>query len=396
MDYQFSSRISGVTPSAIREIFKFTADPSVISLAAGNPSAEAFPIKEFQELSAEIFSQNPVCALQYSISEGYPPLRQKLIKRLHEKNNIGRENDDLIVVSGAQQGIELSCKCLCNEGDTIICEAPSFIGSLNAFRSYGINLSGIPMEEDGMSIELLEIALKEGKNVKAIYVIPTFQNPSGITTSLKKRKAIYALAKKYSVMIIEDNPYSDLRFAGEDIPTIKSFDEDGLVIYCGSFSKVLSAGMRVGYVSAPAPIISKLTVAKQVSDVHTNIFFQMLADLFIERYGLDDHIKNIKEVYRRKCTLMLDCIAKEFDPSVEYTKPQGGLFIWCTLPDGIDMMEFCRKAVQNKVAVVPGNAFLTNESDPCQSFRLNFSAPSDEQIIKGIEILGKLTKECRV
>ena len=393
MDYQFSSRISGVTPSAIREIFKFTADPSVISLAAGNPSAEAFPIKEFQELSAEIFSQNPVGALQYSISEGYPPLRQKLMKRLSEKNNIGREADDLIIVSGAQQGIELSAKCLCNEGDTIICEAPSFIGSLNAFRSYGINLSGIPMEEDGMNTQLLEKALKEGKNVKAIYVIPTFQNPSGITTSLEKRKAIYALAKKYSVMIIEDNPYSDLRFAGEDIPTIKSFDEDGLVIYCGSFSKVLSAGMRVGYVSAPSPVISKLTVAKQVSDVHTNIFFQMLADLFILRYGLDEHIKNIKDVYRRKCTLMLDCIAKEFNPSVEYTKPQGGLFIWCTLPDGIDMMEFCRKAVQNKVAVVPGNAFLTNESDPCQSFRLNFSAPSDEQIVKGIEILGKLTKE---
>jgi 2-aminoadipate transaminase len=393
MDYQFSSRISGVTPSAIREIFKFTADPSVISFAAGNPSAEAFPIKEIQELSAEIFSQNPVGALQYSISEGYPALRQKLIKRLREKNNIGRETDDLIIVSGAQQGIELSCKCLCNEGDTIICEAPSFIGSLNAFRSYGIKLCGIPMEEDGMNIELLEKALKEGTNIKAIYVIPTFQNPSGITTSFEKRKAIYALAKKYSVMIIEDNPYSDLRFAGEDIPTIKSFDEDGLVIYCGSFSKVLSAGMRVGYVSAPAPVISKLTVAKQVSDVHTNIFSQMLADLFIERYGLDSHIKRIKEVYRRKCTLMLDSIAKNFHPSVKYTKPQGGLFIWCTLPDGIDMMDFCRKAVQKKVAVVPGNAFLTNESDPCSSFRLNFSAPSDEQIVKGIEILGELTKE---
>lgn len=393
MEYNFSESIKGLKPSIIREIFKFTADPEVIAFSAGNPAPEAFPAQEIAKISAEVLEQTPVKALQYSITEGYFPLREALKERLKEKFNIGRGFDELIMASGAQQGIYLTTKVLCNEGDTVICESPSFIGSLNAFRSFGLKLCGIGMEEDGMSIEALERALKVEKNARIIYTIPNFQNPSGITMSFEKRRALLELAKKYNVIILEDNPYGDLRFEGEDVASIKSMDEEGHVVYCGTFSKVLSPGMRVGYVIAPAPIVSKIVVAKQVSDVHTNILAQIVAKRFMTEYDFDGHIEKISKMYGERCNFMAKQIDRFLAPSVSYVKPQGGLFIWCNLPQGVDMLDFCRRAVQNKVAVVPGSAFMMSESEPCSSFRLNFSTPSFEQIEKGVEILGKVLRE---
>ncbi|MDF2566798.1 MAG: Transcriptional regulator containing a DNA-binding domain and an aminotransferase domain [Oscillospiraceae bacterium] len=393
MELKFADRIGSLQASAIREILKSTADPNVISFAAGNPAPEAFPVKEITEISNRILTQNPISALQYSISEGYTPLRDTLKSYLKQTQHIGSETDDLIIVSGAQQGIELSCKVLCNEGDTIICENPSFVGSLNAFKSYNANLVGIDMDAEGIEPEKLEAALKSNPNTKFIYLIPNFQNPSGKTMSFERRKAVYALAKKYSVLIIEDNPYGDLRFSGEDIPTIKSLDIEGLVIYCGSFSKILSPGMRVGHVTAHKDIIQKIVVVKQVSDVHTNIWSQIICNEFMTKYDLSQHIASLKQIYKHKCNLMLDGIREHFSPKIEHTTPEGGLFLWCTLPEGSGMMEFCRKAVSIQVAVVPGTAFLPSEEYRTTSFRLNFSTPTDEQIIKGIELLGKLTKE---
>jgi len=288
--------------------------------------------------------------------------------------------------------MELACKSLVNEGDTVICEAPSFIGSINAFKSYNAHLVGIELEEDGMDLNRLEAALKANPNTKMIYVIPNFQNPSGKTTSLEKRKAIYALAKQYGVMIVEDNPYGDLRFAGENIPTIKSMDEDGIVIYAGSFSKVLAPGIRVGFCVAPAPVIGKMTVCKQVSDVHTAIFPQMLCDQFLERVDFVKHLERLAGIYRHKCNLMLDELDKNLNPAITFTRPQGGLFIWATLPEGGNMMDFCRRSAANKVAVVPGSAFLVSDDTPTRSFRLNFSTPTDEQIVKGCAVLGELSR----
>ena len=216
----------------------------------------------------------PIEALQYSITEGYTPLRNTLKKYMSEKYDSVKDFDELIITTGAQQVMELTTKSLCNEGDTILCEAPSFIGSLNAFRSYGVNLRGIPVDNDGINLEALETALKEEKKAKFLYVIPNFQNPSGVTMSLEKRKAVYALAKQYGVMILEDNPYGEVRFAGEPLPNIKSMDEEGIVIYAGSFSKVVSSGMRVGYAIAPTQVMQKIIVCKQVSDVHTTIWAQ--------------------------------------------------------------------------------------------------------------------------
>jgi len=393
MNYTFSDKISPLKPSAIREILKYASNPDIIPFAAGNPASESFPIAEMAKISAEIYEKEPITALQYGVTEGYAPLIETIKKRNRERFNIGRDFDATMILSGANQCMELSTKILCNEGDVIICESPSFIGSLNAFRSYNTKLVGIPMDDDGMNMEALEDALKNNKNVRFVYTIPTFQNPSGKTMPLEKRKKMYELCKKYGVLILEDNPYGELRFAGEDIPTIKSLDEDGIVIYAGSFSKTLASGIRLGFAVAPQPIIAKMTVAKQVSDVHTNMFFQMLANKFLTEYDFDAQIKKIQDIYRRKCGLMMDGAKKHFPENVKVITPEGGLFVWCELPEGTDIFALANKTLEKKLAIVPGSAFCVNADDKCYAIRLNYSTPSDEQIVKGMEILGDVLKE---
>lgn len=392
MEYRFSDKLAGLRPSAIREIFKSLSDPEIISFAAGNPAAESFPIEEIRALSADILEKTPVAALQYSRTEGYPPLCRTVAERQRKKFGIGSDGDETIIVSGGNQGIELAAKVLCNEGDAAVCEEPSFIGALNAFRSNGARPVGVPLGEDGIDPNALDRVLAEEPRAKFIYLIPTFQNPSGITTSLEKRKKIYEVARRHDTLILEDNPYGELRFAGEDVPTIKSMDTDGRVIYCSSFSKILSAGMRVGYVTAPAPIISKMVVAKQVEDVHTNIFFQMLCYRYMTEYDLDGHIRDIRAIYRRKCGLMLECLERELPATIGFTRPEGGLFVWCTLPQDCDMDVFVKRALEKRVAVVPGTAFLCDPDGKSQSFRINYSTPSDEEIREGCRRLGETAR----
>ena len=393
MEYTFSDRVSKLQPSAIREILKVTQDPTVISFAAGNPAPEAFPVEMVREIVADVLRDEPIAALQYSITEGYLPLRKRLVELLGRRYGIKCVLDELIVTSGAQQVAELACKSLVNEGETVLCESPSFIGVINAFKSYNVNLVGVPLEEDGVDLDALEKAMRENEKVRLFYVIPNFQNPMGTTTSLEKRRGIYELAKRYGVMILEDNPYGDLRFAGEDIPSIKSMDDEGLVIYSGSFSKVLAPGIRVGYTAAPVPVIQKMTVCKQVSDVHTTILSQIICDEFLKRVDFDAHLARLAEIYRRKCGLMLSEIDKKVDPRFVCTRPEGGLFLWMTLPEGVDMMGFCRRCAAEKVAVVPGSAFTVSEDVPVRAVRLNFSTPTDEQIVRGVEILGRISHE---
>ena len=394
MEYKISDKMASMKPSAIREILKATTGSSVIPFAAGNPSAEAFPIKEIENIVHIIFSNRAVAALQYSVSEGDPHLRDAVRTFAQSREpGLTTEDDRVLIVSGAQQGIDLAAKCLLNEGDTVLVEDPTFIGALNTLRSYNANLKSIPMEEDGVNLESLENLLKTEKNVRMLYLIPNFQNPSGLTLSAEKRRAVYELARRYQVVILEDNPYGDLRYEGEHIPAIKTLDTEGLVVYLGSFSKIISPGLRVGYVIANAALMDRLVVAKQCTDVHTSILSQMICDRFVNDYDIDGHIANIRKIYAHKCGLMLSQMDEHFHPSVQYTRPEGGLFIWCTLPEGANMMEFCRKAVERKVAVVPGNAFNARETDPSNSFRLNFSTPTDQQMIDGIRILGELTHQ---
>ena len=400
MNYEFSDKLASLKPSAIREIFKSLTDPTIISFAAGNPAPESFPVEELAKLSADIFANTSTTALQYGMTDGYIPLRNAIAERQKKVFGIGRSvdagdkfNDTTIVVSGGQQGIELTCKAFCNEGDTVICENPTFIGALNAFRSNGANTVGVELHDDGIDPDELEAAIKANPRTKLIYLIPTFQNPAGLTTSYEKRVRIYEIAKKYNIPIIEDNPYGELRFAGKDIPTVKSMDTEGLVIYCSTFSKILSAGMRVGFVVAPEEIATKLVIAKQVEDVHTNMFFQMLCYRYMTECDIDAHIEKIRAIYRHKCGLMIDSLEKYLPKEIKFTRPEGGLFLWCTLPDGVDMNAFVKKAIEYKVAVVPGTTFNCDTAAPSRCFRLNYSTPSDEQIVEGCKRLGEVAKD---
>lgn len=389
MNYLFSDKVKDMQPSAIREIFKSLSDPNMISFAAGNPAAASFPVEKIRAISEQILLTDPTGALQYSVTEGYGPLREQLKARLRDKFSIGTSDDELIVTTGGQQGIDLAAKVLCNEGDTVICENPSFIGALNAFRSYNAKLVGVDVEQDGINVEKLEQALKDNPNTKLIYLIPTFQNPSGITMSLERRRAVLALAERYGAVILEDNPYGELRFDGEDVPTIKSLDKTGTVLYCSSFSKILSAGMHVGFICGNKALIQKIVVVKQVNDVHTNIFFQMLASRFMEVYGLDEHIASIRALYRQKSALMVEALEEQLGGILEIVRPQGGLFIWGTLPDKYDSAVFAKKAIGNMVAVVEGKTFMPDQSAVSHSFRMNYSTPTDEQIIEGVRRLRK-------
>lgn len=394
MEYSFSDRVQALKPSAIREIFKYAADPEVVSLSAGNPSPEAFPIEEIKEISSRLLEEDPIGVLQYSVTEGYPQLRETLKEYMKSHHNVGKDFDDILITTGAQQIMDLATKSLVNEGDVVITEAPSFIGSLNTFRSYNAKLVGVKIDDDGMNMEELEKALQTHKNARFIYTIPNFQNPSGITMSLEKRKKMYELAKKYNVLILEDNPYGDLRYSGEYIPCIKSFDDEGIVLYAGSMSKVISPGIRVAYVIAPKPIFQKMVVCKQGNDVHTNIWSQMVCNELMTKYDFDAHLEKLRNLYRKKAQFMMDLMDKYLVPmGITYAKITGGLFTMCTLPDYVDMQEFCKDAIKNKVCVVPGNAFLTDESEECHTFRVNFSTPTDEQLEKGIKLLAKTAEK---
>lgn len=393
MDYRFSDRMSGMRGSAIREIFKFAADPEVISLAGGNPAPELFPNEELADIAAELLRNQPVLSLQYGVTEGYTPLREAVKARLKRVEHIDNADDEVIIVSGGQQGIELSAKVLVNEGDTVIVEEPSFIGALNAFRSYNAHLAGVKMDEDGMNIASLEKTVAENKNAKLIYTIPTFQNPMGTTMSFEKRKAVYEIARKNNLIIIEDNPYGDLTFDGTKTPTIKSMDVDGRVIYCGSFSKILAPGLRIGFVCANKAIVQKIVVGKQISDVHTAMLPQLLAYEYMTRFDLDAAIVKMRANYAHKCRTMLDAIARDFPADVTCTRPNGGLFIWCDLGHGVDTQALAATCAANKVVYVPGSTFMVDMDKPSSALRLNYSTMSDERIGEGIRRLGAIFSE---
>lgn len=386
-----SERVKPLKASAIREMFKLMADPEIISLAGGSPAPELFPGEELSKIAGKILMTNPTAALQYGTTDGYAPFK-KLVEERVKKINSMHDDDTIIITTGAQQGIDLAAKALVNDGEDVIVEAPSFVGTLNSLRSYESKLIGVPLEDDGMNIEKLEEALKNN-NVKLIYTIPTFQNPSGITASLEKRKKVLELAAKYDVIIIEDNPYGDLRFEGEDVPTIKSLDTEGRVIYVGSFSKILSPGMRLGYTVANKDFSDRIEVLKQVNDVHTPLLTQMMATEFMKKYDIEKYIEKSRELYGKKCRFMLDCIEKCFPKSVSCTHPQGGLFILCTTPEGTDTNALLKESLKYKVAFVPGNSFSTEIEKPSNLFRLNYSTMPEEKIEKGIAALGKVLHE---
>ena len=389
MNYSFSNKVQGVKGSIIREMFKMLADPEIISFAGGAPAPETFPTDQLAEISAEILKNQGKLALQYGVTEGYAPLKDFIQSRNSENM---KDYDRILVTAGGNQALDYVAKVMIDEGDVVICEDPSFIGALNAFRTYGAKLISVKCEDDGMDINALEDALKANPGAKFIYTIPTFQNPSGTTMTLDKRKAMLALAKQYNVLILEDNPYGDLRFDGEDVPTLKSMDDEGIVAYAGTFSKTLSPGLRVGFLICPEGLMEKIVICKQVNDVHTGVLNQMIAAEFFKKYDFDEHVAKIRKLYRHKAHLMMDTMRETFPDFVTWTTPEGGLFLWGTINKDVDTVEVSKKCIANKVAFVPGSTFLDDVEKKSNSFRLNYTTMSDEKIVLGINKLAEVLK----
>ncbi len=386
MEIIIADRMRTITPSPIRELFKLSGQPGVISFGAGAPSPEAYPVAPMHEIIEKAF-QNPSSFLNYGVTEGYAPLRETTKNRLRTQYQTGTDDDEVLITSGGQQSIDLAAKCLVNEHDTVLCERPTFSGSMNTFLSYNANLVPCAMDDDGIDLNEVEHRLKTEKNVKVIYVIPTFQNPSGRTMSAERRKSLLELAQRYNVMIIEDDPYSELRYSGIRQPTIKSMDTEGRVVYCGSYSKVVAPGIRVGFALANKALIKKMTIGKQASDVHANVLFQIVVNDFINNYDFEAHLEHIRGIYREKRDIMLESLSK-VDERVSYTHPDGGLFLWCSLPDGYDSIKLGDLVwARGKVLIVPGCGFVTDKFALNPAFRMNFSVPSHDQIRNGVAAL---------
>jgi len=391
----YSFLASQAEASAIREILKLVQKPEVISLAGGLPDPATFPAEEIRGIVNNILSNNSAQVLQYGTTEGLPGLRKSILEFL-STDGIKGNLENIIITSGSQQGLDLVGKVFLSPEDVAIVELPSYLAALSAFRSYGGELVGIPMDEEGMQMDLLEEKLtqlkEEGKKVKFIYTISNFQNPAGVTMSLSRRKKILKIAQKFNLFIVEDNPYEKLRFEGESIPSIYSLDTDGRVISLGTFSKILCPGLRLAWMLGNKEIIGKLALLKQATDLCTNILSQSIAYEYFQLGKFTENIEGNIDIYREKRDAMLDALERYFPPQATWTKPQGGFFIIATLPDYIDTGEMMIEAVKENVAYVPGSPFFANGGGK-NTMRLAFCYPSPEEIEEGIKRIGKVIKK---
>lgn len=391
MSYKFARRNDYVQASEIREMAKVTEKPEIISFAGGLPAPELFPVEELIKVCEDVLKKDGAAALQYTTTEGYTPLRKTICERM--KNlGINTSVDNILIVSGSQQALDLSGKVFIDEGDIIFCESPTYLAAVKAFKAYLPTFIEIPMDEDGMIIEKLEAALIAYPKGKFLYTIPDFQNPTGRTLSLARRKKLIEVANKYNLVIIEDNPYGEIRFAGETLPPLKHFDTEGRVIYLSTFSKTFCPGLRVGWICAASAFTEKYVPFKQCTDIHTDIFAQMITSRYMEMYDIDEHIEDIRKIYKHRRDLMVRCIEKEFPKNIKHTSPDGGLFLWVELPERINAKEVFEKALANNVAFVAGESFYP-ESVCSNTFRLNYSNMPDERIIEGIKRLGVVLKD---
>ena len=384
----FARRFDHVSGSAIREIFKVIAQPGMISFAGGNPSLAALPDRQVAAIADEVMKTDGKTLLQYGATEGYPPFRESLLHYINEHLNL--HVDTVLPVTGSTQAMDLLCKALINPGDVILVENPSFLGNLQCMKLYEAKLIPVSSDQDGLIPEHLEALIRE-YHPKMLYTIPTFQNPTGLTLSLERRRQVAELAERYGIIVAEDDPYRDLRYSGEALPTIKSFDRSGWVVYFGSFSKTISPGLRVGYMAGDSRILRKCTIGKQSSDVHTANLTQAIVDQYIRRDLLPGHIQEICAGYSAQLNAMLNQL-RTFPEGVSCTQPDGGLFIWAALPEKINALSLLQKSIEKKVAFVPGTHFYVNGGHE-NTIRLNFSNSTIEQIEQGMGILRSLVEQ---
>ncbi len=390
---KFAKRMERMQASEIRELLKLTAQPEIISFAGGLPAPELFPVEEIAKISHDLILKEGRQLLQYGTTEGRVTLREKIAKRMADKYKTAVDPDDILITTGSQQCLDFAGKIFLDPGDVVLCESPSYLGALNAFNAYEPVFVEVPTDEGGLIPEELDKILETTPRCKFIYVIPDFQNPTGRTWTMERRKKFMEVVNKHNLPVLEDNPYGELRYEGEIMPSLKSMDTKGLVMFLGTFSKIFCPGLRLGWVAAEHSVLQEFVKVKQSADLHTSNFDQGVADAYMENYDLDGHVRDIVALYRKRRDLIIQTMEKEFPKGTEWTHPQGGLFLWLTFPEGVSALKVFEKCIEMKVAGVIGDAFYPNKKTD-RSMRINYSNMPEDKIVEGIKRMAKAIRDC--
>ncbi|HET9451394.1 MAG TPA: PLP-dependent aminotransferase family protein [Aggregicoccus sp.] len=385
-----SRRMSRMTTSAVREILKVADRPDILSFAGGLPAPELFPVEAIARAHAEVLATQGSSAMQYSITEGYPPLREWL-SQLMAQRGISAGAERILITNGSQQGIDLVGKVLLDAGDRVAVENPSYLAALQSLGGYEVQFDAVGSDAEGMRVDELEALLQGPTPPRLIYVVPDFHNPTGRQLSLARRKRLVELAQRYCVPILEDDPYGELRFGGQNLPKLAALDDQGVVIYISTFSKTLAPGLRVGWMVAPPSLLKGLTIAKQASDLHTGTLSQRAIATLLGSFDYAGHIGMLRQVYGARCQTMLDALEQNLPEGSKWTVPAGGMFVWVELPEGMSADALFHKALEQKVAFVPGSPFFVGVSSG-RFMRLNYSNRTPELIVEGMQRLGRVAK----
>ncbi len=388
MEYRYARRIEQTKASEIRELLKLTEKPEVVSFAGGLPAPELFPIEQIRAANNAVLDRDGERALQYTTTEGYRPLRTWIANRMNARLGTAFDGDNILITHGSQQALDLSGKVFLDAGDIVLCESPTYLAAISAFKAYECQFVEVETDTEGMVIEALEKALREYAAVKIIYVIPDFQNPTGRTWSLERRRKLAELSAKWNVTVVEDNPYGELRYEGEFLPSVKSFDRTGNIVCTGTFSKIFCPGYRIGWVAGEKEVIRKFVLVKQGVDLQCNTMAQMVISAYLEQNDIDAHIDTIREAYRKRRDIALGAVRLSFPSDIRYTVPQGGLFLWIELNEAVNTIALLEKCLAYNVAFVPGNSFYPN-TRKYNTLRINFSNTRDELIADGITRIGE-------
>lgn len=383
----FSKRVPAPGTDTVGTILKAAADPQIISFAGGLPAPELFPVKAMKKAVDTVFDTHGQEAMQYGAAKGVTALRELIVDYVKEKEQVAAKLENVLVTTGSEQVIDLVGKAFVNPGDVVLVEQPAYLCAIDVFRSYGAKFVGIPMDDQGMKVDELEKALKAHPDAKLIYTVPNFQNPTGTTMAEDRRRKLAELAAKYDVYVLEDNPYGQIRFAGQSVPAVKSFDHDDHVLYMGTFSKILAPGFRLGWVVGPKEVVDALTVLKQSADLHTDNLVQYAVVEFFKQNDVDEHIKQISDLYGKRKQLMMEGMQEYFPKGVKYTNPEGGMFLWVTVPGVDDTVAVFKNCLKHNVAFVPGDPFYAGKPEP-GTFRLNYSNMHEDKIKVGLKRLG--------
>lgn len=390
---KFSDIANSLKASEIREVLKFCIQPDIISFAGGLPAAELFPLDKMIAVDTAIYCKDGKAAVQYGTTEGIERLREQIAERMKKAFQVDCSKDDILITSGSQQGLSILGQIFLNKDDIILVESPTYLGAINAFRINFPKFVEVPTDEKGVIPEKLEQIIEENKeHIRLMYVIPEFQNPTGVTWPVERRKAFMDIINKYDFPVIEDDPYGELRYDGDPVPSLKSLDTKGNIIFLGTFSKIFMPGLRVGWMVANPAIIDKANKMKQACDLQTSSFSQRQCSFFMDMFDLDEHVETIKKLYAKRRTLMCKCIDEYVPEGITYTYPEGGLFTWVTLPEWMDAKELMPKVVAKKVAYVPGGPFYPNGGN-ANHFRLNYSCMPEDKIVEGMKRLAEVIKE---